>query len=166
MRVIHTETSEVRLALTETGLASEKSSTSSNTGGGGTTFDPLTLSAISDAVNRLSYAIRSNLGQETAHIVRISDNSYIIDLGATTGVKTGALYLVYAEGDPITGINNQQLGREKFPLAILRVTRVENAHSVCVLERGSNGNLVQIGDNIEPISQTEAKAVKFAASRS
>ncbi|MDR3230933.1 MAG: hypothetical protein LBT65_05805 [Synergistaceae bacterium] len=167
IRIIDTTTGEIKLALSETGTSTNSTTAIAFQGIGfaETEFDGIQARAISDAVNRLSYEIRSTLAGESSYVVAISGKSYTIDVGAMTGAKEGALYLVYAEGRTVRGMNGESLGVEKLPLAVLKVTQAEGGHSVCSVAPPGRGDLVRRGDKIEPISPGDAKKLKIVTSR-
>jgi hypothetical protein len=163
VRVIGTETSEVRLALSETGFAAESGSYG-NDGSVPNELSSLEVRAISDAATRLSHAIRVNLGQETSHVVAINGQDYVIDIGSMMGVRSGAHYLVYAEGNPILDLKGNPIGKEKFPLAILTVRQVQSELSVCAPTWGYV-NQIRRGDLVEPISPLKAGETNFVTNR-
>ncbi|MDR1977776.1 MAG: CsgG/HfaB family protein [Synergistaceae bacterium] len=168
VRVVDTATAEVCLALTETGFSRNSTTNIFLKGIGSyerTGFDGLEELAISDAVHRLCDEIRDSLGGEHSYVIGVKDKSYTIDAGATKGVKVGSLYLVYVEGQAIRGLDNEIIGKEKIPLAMLKVRAVENGYSDCVVAPPSNGKLIRRGDKIEPISSAEARRVAFASNR-
>jgi curli biogenesis system outer membrane secretion channel CsgG len=167
IRVIDTTTGEVALALSETGTAVNTASAVAISGFAvaEAEFGGLEARAIADAVTRLSNAIRNILGDESSRVIKVSGKDFTIDVGSTMGAKTGALYLVYADGEEIRGMEGEFLGQEKIPLAVLKVAAVSSNFSVCALAPGSSGRLVQRGDRIEPVSAASLKGLKFASSR-
>ena len=167
VRVIDVTTSEIRLALSESGYSANSSQGFSI---GGLTFAEsefggLQARAIADAASRLGHAIKETLGGEYTHVVAASDKEFTIDAGSTMGVQEGTLYLVYAEGKAILDMSNNIIGMEKIPLAVLKVRDTAFGHSVCVLAPPSKGNLIRRGDKIEPITAQKAKGMKFAGGR-
>ncbi|GHS95069.1 hypothetical protein AGMMS50276_09380 [Synergistales bacterium] len=168
-RIVDVTTSEVCLAISETGSSSSSS--------GGITmqgfayiekeFGGLEARAIADAVNRLSHEIREFLGGENSYVIEVKDKNHVrIDVGSTMGAKKGSLYLVYAEGQAIRNMSGEVIDREKIPLAALKVSNAESAHSVCELvSKGGKVDNIRRGDRIEPITSAEVKKMKFAATR-
>lgn len=167
VRVIDTTTSEIRLALSETGLSSSSSSAVSFHGiaFAESEFGGLEARAIEDATNRLAHQIRSILGGESSHVVSMSSDGVVIDVGSTMGAKEGSLYLVYADGKSIRGMNDEIIGQEKISLAVIKVKEVSGAHSTCTVAAPSDSRMIRRGDKIEPITSAKAKNMKFATSR-
>jgi len=167
VRVINVATSEIRLALSEEGFASNAAQGISVAGVtyAEAEFGGLEARAIADATSRLGHEIRETLGGEHTYIVSVSGNDYTIDAGSTLGVQEGFLYLVYADGKSITDMNNNVIGKERIPLAVLKVRETSSAHSVCTLAPPSTGKLIARGDKIRPITPQKAKGTKFASSR-
>ncbi len=167
IRIIDTTTSETRLALSESGSSSNTATAVAVMGMAyaESEFGGLQARAISDAVNRLAHAIRAELGGESSHVISVSGNEAVIDVGSNLGVKEGQLYLVYTEGKTILGMSGESLGREKLPLAVIKVREVSSAHSNCVVATNCSLKLVKRGDKIEPISAGKAKGMKFVTSR-
>ncbi|GHT02733.1 hypothetical protein AGMMS50276_32760 [Synergistales bacterium] len=168
IRIVDVTTSEVCLALSETGRATNTESGIRIAG-----FDyarreygGLEARAIEDAVKSLSAEIREFLG-ESSHVLDVGGNKNIrIDVGSTAGAKPGALYLVYADGKPIRNMSGEVIDMEKIYLAALKVNHVEGAHSVSelVAKAGKIDN-IRRGDKIEPTTKAEIGNTKFAATR-
>jgi tetratricopeptide (TPR) repeat protein len=167
MRVIDVATSEIRLALTEVGTS--KNSAQALSFGGISwaegEFGGLEARAINDAAIRLANKIRVELGGEYSYVISGSGSEFIIDQGEANGVENGALFLVYAEGAAVRGMNGEVLGRDKIPLSVLKVKNAESAHSVCTVAPPTKGNLITRGDKVEPISAEEARTIKPVSSR-
>jgi hypothetical protein len=159
IRVIETETSKVSLALSETASASESAGSESGASGGG--LSRVERRAISDAASRLCHAIRASLGREIPSVVEADGNNVYIDVGSTMGSKVGNLYLVYAEGKVITGRDGTVLGRERFHVAVVKVSQVQERLSVCA-PSGGYPDRIRVGDLAEPISQAQARDVAFS----
>jgi curli biogenesis system outer membrane secretion channel CsgG/TolA-binding protein len=167
VRVIDTTTSEIRLALSETGLSSNSSSMVSFHGVAyaESEFGGLEAQAIADATNRLAHQIRSVLGGESSHVISMASDGVVIDVGSTMGAKEGSLYLVYADGKSIRGMNDEIIGQEKIPLAVVKVKEISSAHSTCTVAHQKNEKMIRRGDKIEPITASKAKNMKFASTR-
>ncbi|MDO4786494.1 MAG: CsgG/HfaB family protein, partial [Fretibacterium sp.] len=167
VRLVDTSTAEVKLALSETGFSSNEMS-GLYLGGAVLaegTFDGLESRAIGDSVTRLAARIRSVLGGESSYVVAVRDKEATIDIGSSMGAREGALYLVYADGKSILGMNGEVIGRERLALAALKVREAAPAYSNCVFVKGSRTALVRRGDKVEPISAKALKSVKYADSR-
>ncbi|PIE54319.1 MAG: hypothetical protein CSA35_06240 [Dethiosulfovibrio peptidovorans] len=167
LRVVDTSTAEVTLALSETGYSSNEASGVMIAGAvvAEGTFDGLESRAIADAVSRLAAQVRNSLGGESSHILAVQGKEATIDIGSSMGAKEGALYLVYADGETILGINNEVIGRKKVALGVLKVRDTAANYSTCIFVKGSKSELVRRGDKIEPISPKKLKKIKYASSR-
>ncbi len=167
MRVVDTTTGEVVLALSENGSSVNTASgiVVSGFAAAEAEFGGLEARAIADAVTRLAHEVRSSLGNESSYVIAVSGKDFTIDVGSSMGAKEGALYLVYAEGAPVKGMDGTVLGREKIPLAVLKVRSVSSNHSVCALAPGCSGKLIERGDRIQPVATGSTKDLKFATSR-
>ncbi|NLM71128.1 MAG: hypothetical protein GX181_04085 [Synergistaceae bacterium] len=167
VRLIDTTTSETRLALSETGTSASTASAVSVMGlsFAEAEFGGLQARAIADAVNRLAHTIRGELGGESSHVLNVSGDEVIIDIGSSMGAKEGQLYLIYAEGKTILGMSGESLGRDKLPLAVIKVRDVETGHSTCAVASNCSLKLVRRGDKIEPITAAKAKGMKFVSTR-
>ena len=167
IRIVDVATSEIVLALSETGKSSNSTSAVSIMGFSyaESEFGGLQARAIAEAVERLAYQIRAVLGGESSNVISMSSDGVIIDIGSTMGAKEGALYLVYADGKTLRGMNNEVIGYEKIPLAVIKVKDVSSSHSTCTVAPPSVSRLIQRGDKIEPITASKAKNMKFATSR-
>jgi curli biogenesis system outer membrane secretion channel CsgG len=162
VRVVDVTTSEVSLSLSESGLASRSSSNVMGFTHSG--FDDLDARAIADAASRLGQKILEIMGQEYPHVISVEDSRCTIDIGATMGVKEGALYLAYADGKALLGMDGRPVGVEQVPLAVLKVRDVQNMYSVCTVTSGRM-KLLRRGDKIQPITSSKAKSTKFATER-
>lgn len=167
VRLVDTSTAEVKLALSETGYSSNE--TSGLYLGGAVlaegTFDGLESRAIADSVTRLAARIRGTLGGESSHVVAVTDKEATIDIGSSMGAKEGALYLVYADGKTIRGMNGEEIGRERLAFAVLKVREAAPTYSNCTFVKGGKAALVRRGDKVEPISSRMIKSLKYASSR-
>ncbi|NLL37003.1 MAG: hypothetical protein GX256_05730 [Fretibacterium sp.] len=167
VRVIDTSTGAIHLALSEQG--SSKSEVSGLTIAGAVlaegTFGGLEGRAIEDAVMRLAWNIRSELGGESSHVLSVDSKSARIDIGSSTGAKEGSVYLVYMDGETIRGMDGEIVGRERVPLAILKAKDVSYNYSTCTIVTGSKSSMIERGDKIVPITRAKAKGIKLASKR-
>jgi tetratricopeptide (TPR) repeat protein len=83
----------------------------------------------------------------------------MIDVGSSLGVQKDTLYMVYADGKSIFGLNGELLGRDKIPLAVLKVRDTDIQFSTCTVAPPSKSAVIQRGDKIEPISASDAKSL-------
>jgi hypothetical protein len=163
IRVIETETSRVGFARSETASASEGAG--SEFSYSGNDLSRVERRAISDAASRLCHAIRANLGREISSVVKADGNNFYIDVGSGTGSRVGALYLVYAEGETVYDRNRNPIGRERFPVAVVRVSQVQERLSACVQYGGYVGK-IRAGDIVEPISEARVRDLVFSLPQS
>lgn len=167
MRVVEVATSRVVKAYKAEG-------TSKNTGSaisiGGFTyaeagFGGIEARAIADAVSVLAHKLRSEMADESSHVIAASDNRYTIDVQS----QPGSLYLVYTDGKAILDMSGQMIDREKIPFAVIKVVDTGTGHSVAALAEGCSGKLIRRGDKIEPIAAAKAKEMlsgkRFAKDR-
>jgi hypothetical protein len=161
MRVVDAETGEIILSFAEQGNSSEAWSNLRTPwfSHWEREFGGLNARALFDAIRRLAHKIREELGGEFSHVLSAQEKEYVISLGATSGVKEGDLFLVYAEGKDILDMRDNVIGKMKIPLAVLKVLSVDTRHSVCGLAAPSKP-IVQRGDKIEPINSAESKKLE------
>lgn len=156
VRVIDVATSEVRLALSETGHSSNTTAVlalGDKAAFATSQFGGIQARAIADAVAKLGHSLRSGTTGEASHVLAVSNNTYILDVSA----KEGALYLVYAEGRSILDMSGRVLGRDKLPIAVLKVRDSNYGHCVAVLAEGCKGDLIRRGDKVEPVTKEKSK---------
>jgi curli biogenesis system outer membrane secretion channel CsgG/TolA-binding protein len=160
MRVIDVETGETVLALSEEGTSKESTSGFA-TGFGGmmeTSFGGLKGRAIEAAVAKLGNKILEELGGEYACVLSVAGKSVRISRGANSGVKKGDIYLVYTEGPEIHDMDGTSLGKERFPIAVIKAAEIQSGFSNCeVAASGGTASNIQRGDRIQPISAAESK---------
>jgi TolA-binding protein len=122
------------------------------------TFGGLKGRAIEAAVALLGNRLLAELGDEYYHVLSVSGNTVRISGGQKSGTKKGDLFMVYVEGPEITDIDGTSLGRDRIPLAVIKVTSVQSGFSNCeVAPSGGRAGNVQRGDRIEPISSKMSK---------
>jgi TolA-binding protein len=155
------------LALSETGVSSNSAAAVSIMGFSyaESEFGGLQARAIADAVQSLAHEIRVLIGGESSHVISISGNEVVIDIGSTLGAKEGSLYLVYADGRTLRSMSGEIIGHEKIPLAVVKVRDISSAHSTCTVAPPSESKMIRRGDKVEPITASKAKGTKFATSR-
>ncbi|MDR1742063.1 MAG: hypothetical protein LBR38_09540 [Synergistaceae bacterium] len=158
MRVLDVTTGEIVMAIAETGTA-ESTAQVFQLGGmqsGEVKGGDLQARAIENAVTKLANRIREEFAGEYAQVVSVSGKNVNISLGATSGVKRGDLYMVYAEGAEMFH-NGESLGKDVIYIAVVKVSDVRGKFSVCqVVPGGGKLEAVQQGDKVEPISQSDA----------
>lgn len=85
--------------------------------------------------------------------VRGTDN-VLIDAGnVNANTVLGQFFVVFAEGAPILGVNNEILGVERMNLAVLRVKEVQARYAACEVIKGSAAEL-QRGDQVALLYDT------------
>ncbi|MCF7936630.1 MAG: CsgG/HfaB family protein, partial [Synergistales bacterium] len=156
-RVIDLESSQVRWTVREKGRADK------SLGGimlGGATFAQqekggLLSAATYDCIKKIVVALQSRLqaiGQvEAYHVIDVRGSKRVlIDAAAArSNVSEGQRFVVYAEGAPITGLNGEILGVEKYNLAVLEVVDVQSGYSTCEVVKGSAAEIKR-GDLLAP----------------
>jgi curli biogenesis system outer membrane secretion channel CsgG len=160
MRVVDVTTSEIVFSLSGSGTSSE-SAGGVSVGGISmveSEFGGLKARALTAASSHLAHKIREEVGGEYSYVLSSRGKEVQINLGVTSGVKTGDLYLVYADGREILDIDGNPLEREKHNIVVLKAIDVQNSYSVCdVVPEGGNPALVRRGQKIEPISRERAR---------
>ncbi|MDR1649492.1 MAG: CsgG/HfaB family protein [Synergistaceae bacterium] len=170
MRIIDVETSEVAVALRANGsskndifgIVFNEHASYMNAN-----FSGAEQRAIVDAVNKLGHDVKSALGDEVSHVIDVTSDGITLDIAAA---GEGSLFLIYAEGKEIIDLEGNVVGRNKTPIAVVKVRDVNVGHSIAdVVPNGGDKNLVRRGDGAEPISPEKAKQLfggkKFAKSR-
>jgi curli biogenesis system outer membrane secretion channel CsgG/TolA-binding protein len=160
MRVVDVTTGETVLSLSEEGTSKESSSGLVTSYGSmvETSFGGVKASAIEAAVVRLGNKVLEEVGGEYAHVLSASGKSVRISRGARSSVKKGDIYLVYVEGPEVFDVDGESLGRDRFPLAVVKVVDVQSGFSNCeVAASGGKASNIQRGDRIEPISSKASK---------
>jgi curli biogenesis system outer membrane secretion channel CsgG len=160
VRIIDVATTEIILALSESGTSSESATAVAVQGfaGGSAEIGGLEARAIAAATTRLAHKIREELGGEYSHVLSVAGKDVNISIGSGAGVKGGDLYLVYGDGNEVRDIDGTSLGKEKYSFAVLRVRTVNSGYSVCDVAPGSGSiGLIERGDKIEPVSKGRAK---------
>jgi TolA-binding protein len=163
-RVVDVETADVLLSFSENGSAKNSGFAFAIKGfsiaevelGG------LEARAIADAVGRMGHKVRAELAGDYSYVVSDRGSEILIDAGSNLGVQPGNIYLAYADGRSVLGIDGKLLGYEKIPLAVLKVDKSEIGFSSCVLAAPSKKGIILRGDKIEPISPEEAKKLADA----
>ena len=125
----------------------------------------------------------------------INENKNIIRInrGSISGVKIGAFYKVYQDGEKIFDLDGKLLGKKYINLALIRVIDVQNNFSTVEIisdyelqnlkinpqkakrnknkNKNNSGNELYIskfikeGDKIEAVSFSEAEEMKFSSER-
>jgi hypothetical protein len=99
------------------------------------------------------------------YVVSVHGDAYMIDVGISMGARKGGLYLAYAEGNEAYGAYGESAGRQKIPLALLKVREPSTTHSFCVVVAPGPGAALRPGDRVTPISAKRARRVRFAEAR-
>ena len=165
MRVVDVSTAEIVLALRAQGSSKNDSAGIAFAGWGHGAlggfgyaqkeFGDLEASAIADAVTQLAYDTKGALADEYPRVIAADGNSFTVDVSAS---KEGALYMVYADGKTLRGMDGEVIASEKTPIAILKVTDVNVGYSVAKLADGGGvSRNIQRGDKVAPITAQKAK---------
>lgn len=163
VRIVDVETSEVKLSLSETGMASQ---TGTHINFYGLTDDKIDFSgleagAIADAASRLSYKIRDALTGEYSQVIEEGRKDITLDIGMTAGAQIGGLYRVYVDGKEVRGADGKKLGHRRDDIAIVKIVDVQTDFSIAESAGKNTGNisLIRKGDKIFPISVVELQAL-------
>lgn len=81
-----------------------------------------------------------------------------IDRGTSSGVKAGAIYRIYLEGEEVFDMNGVSLGRERSTIALARVKEVGTYSSMAEVVVGVFKN-IRDDDKAEQISHEEALSI-------
>jgi TolA-binding protein len=166
MRVVDVETGETMLAMTEEGTAKQSSAglivsdkdKGVNGGVVGAEFGGLKARAIEAAVAKLGNKILEEVGGEYANVLSVAGKTVRISRGAKSGVQKDDIYLVYADGPEIFDLDGTPLGRDRFPIASIKVVDVQGGFSNCtVADGGGKASNIQRGDRLQLISAKESK---------
>ncbi|MDR2137788.1 MAG: hypothetical protein LBO68_05810, partial [Synergistaceae bacterium] len=119
----------------------------------------LKAQAIELSTMRLASQLREELGGEFPYVIAATGPKNIdINIGATEGIKKDDIFLIYSDGVEKRDIDGTFLGRERIPIAVVKVRDVQGRYSVCsVASEGGKFNLIQRGDKIGLISKERAK---------
>lgn len=75
-------------------------------------------------------------------------NNVLIDAGnVNANTVLGQFFVVFADGAPILGVNNEILGVERMNLAVLKVKEIQARYAVCEVVKGNAAEL-QRGDQV------------------
>jgi curli biogenesis system outer membrane secretion channel CsgG/TolA-binding protein len=160
MRVVDVTTGETVLSLSENGSSSDSAAGIATQWGGfaETAFGGIKGRAIEDAIARLGNKILEELGGEYDHVLSVSGNTVRISGGQKAGVKKGDLFMVYVEGPEITDIDGTPLGKDRIPIAVIKVASAQSGFSDCeVATSGGKAANIQRGDRLEAISSKMSK---------
>jgi curli biogenesis system outer membrane secretion channel CsgG/TolA-binding protein len=159
-RVIDVTTGETVLYLSEEGTSQESSQAIVTRIGsiGESQFGGLKARAIEAAVVKLGSKLLEEISGEYAHVLSAGGKTVRISRGAKSGVKKGGIYLIYVDGPEVFDIDGESLGRDRFPIAVVKVVDVLSGFSNCeIAPAGGKMSNIQRGDRIQPISAKEAK---------
>ena len=191
-RLIDTTTGQIIFSFNQRGsaLISSKDKNKNNR-----TKEILTGYAVEAVATRLCDKVREIIANEYALIALINENKNIIRInrGSISGVKIGAFYKVYQDGEKIFDLDGKLLGKKYINLALIRVIDVQNNFSTVEIisdyelqnlkinpqkakrnknkNKNNSGNELYIskfikeGDKIEAVSFSEAEEMKFSSER-
>ncbi|MBQ9595152.1 MAG: hypothetical protein IJR35_04765 [Synergistaceae bacterium] len=166
MRIVDVETSEVVLAMSETGNAlGEQNSSSvywsgygSSEGSSSNSITGIESKAVEDAVTKLGIRIREEVSGEYTQVLSATGSEITLSVGATSGARKGGLYKVYADGSKIFDMEGNELGSKQIIIAAVEITDVQNNFSTGKVNKNwGNASLIKRGDKIMPISLGEVR---------
>ena len=169
IRTIDTTTGAVTSAIRQEGRA-ERSSGGAVYEGiviGGAEYGGVGSEAAMKAVKKVVRELERRIGGVEYHVIKVESDRALIDIGSSKGATKGALYAVYAEGDPIRDHMGNILDTEKLYYALLKVVEVKPNYSRCayVAEKGGP-SMIRAGDLIESIEPgAQARGLPIAERR-
>lgn len=163
LRVIDVNTQEVVMSIAETGKATRTTKASggneNSLSSANATTQNISLrdSAISDAVTRIGYRIKEAVAGEYPQVLRVSGGEIYISIGAKAGGKVGSRYKVSFEGEDITDMRGNVVGKDTTPLAIIQIDDVKNDYSTARVISKKAGDIsnIQRGDRVDATTSSE-----------
>ena len=156
-------TQEVVMSMAETGKATRTTKASggneNSLSSANATTQNISLrdSAISDAVTRIGYRIKEAVAGEYPQVLRVSGGEIYISIGAKAGGKVGSRYKVSFEGEDITDMRGNVVGKDTTPLAIIQIDDVKNDYSTARVISKKAGDIsnIQRGDRVDATTSSE-----------
>ncbi len=81
-----------------------------------------------------------------------------INRGTSEGIQEGAFYRIYFDGEEVSDIGGESLGREKCTVAIAEVSEVRENSCTANITAGAM-NTIRNGDKAEQITKEEAQSI-------
>ena len=81
-----------------------------------------------------------------------------INRGTSAGIQEGAFYRIYFDGEEVSDIGGESLGREKCTVAVAEVSEVRENSCTANITAGAM-NTIRNGDKAEQITKEEAQSI-------
>ena len=126
----------------------------------------LLFCSLAGSVDAYAGWTRFAVGQaKEGRVAAIAADTYVIDVGISIGARVGEYYLVHYDGGNVHDSNGVLLGVYKVPVAVLRVRETAPWESFCDVVAPSRGWVIQRGDGVVSIAESDAHELKFATFR-
>ena len=169
VRTIDTTTGAITAALRKTGAASRAIAGAVYEGTviGTTQYGGVGSQAAMKAVKRTVRELERRIGGVAYHVIKVTPQRALIDMGSAKGAAKGDLYGVYEEGEPIRAIDGSIIDAEKVYHALVKVVEVKPNYSLCAYVKGKGGPAsIRVGDLLDEIDPGEsARSLPVAAER-
>ena len=169
VRTIDTTTGAIPAALRQTGAASRAIAGAVYEGTviGTTQYGGVGSQAAMKAVKRVVRELERRIGGVAYHVIKVTPQRALIDMGSAKGAAKGQLYGVYEEGEPIRAIDGSIIDAEKVYHALVKVVEVKPNYSLCAYVKGKGGpTSIRTGDLLDEIDPGEsARSLPVTAER-
>lgn len=169
VRTIDTTTGAITAALRKTGAASRAIAGAVYEGTviGTTQYGGVGSQAAMKAVKRTVRELERRIGGVAYHVIKVTPQRALIDMGSAKGAAKGQLYGVYEEGEPIRAIDGSIIDAEKVYHALVKVVEVKPNYSLCAYVKGKGGPAsIRVGDLLDEIDPGEsARSLPVTAER-
>ncbi|HEX9933732.1 MAG TPA: CsgG/HfaB family protein [bacterium] len=99
------------------------------------------------AVTELALKISYKVGLEGS-IIRITGETFYIDLGSADGIATGQVFSVIRPGEAITDLEGRVIGTNSEIIGSIMITKVQNRFSEAAMKKSSTA--FRKGDKVRP----------------
>jgi len=169
IRTIDTTTGAITAALRKTGAASRAIAGAVYEGVviGTTQYGGVGSQAAMKAVKRVVRELERRIGGVAYHVIKVTPQRALIDMGSTKGAAKGQLYGVYEEGEAIRALDGSIIDAEKVYHALIKVVEVKPNYSLCAYVKDKGGPAsIRIGDLLDEIDPGEsARSLPVTAKR-
>jgi len=98
--------------------------------------DMMLSNAASDVARKVMHKI-NNLNPITGRVLKVNNKTVYINLGTTSGVRSGETYLLYKEGEPIMDpVTGEIIAVEEIIVGKVKIESVSSKYSIGVLKKG------------------------------
>ena len=85
-----------------------------------------------------------------------------INRGTSAGIQKGTFYRIYFDGEEVSDIGGESLGREKCTVAVAEVNEVRENYCTANITAGAM-NTIRNGDKAEQITKEEAQSIAYSS---